>query len=79
MPQLDMIDLIILGLFAVFYISFTLGYNKGRKRGYAEGEIESLLILREKNLLLGQCCLCGLKQDSDNLLPNYGNLDTEDY
>jgi hypothetical protein len=70
MPVLTAIDLVILALLTIMYFSFSLGYCRGHKRGYHEGEIENLITLREKNLELGQCCLCGYKQDSNGLLPN---------
>ncbi|MDI9420587.1 MAG: hypothetical protein GX228_00700 [Firmicutes bacterium] len=73
MPELNMVDFGILFLLFIVYVSFSLGYARGRKRGNHEGRVENLLALKERCLLLGQCILCGYMQDSNRVLAKNGN------
>ncbi|HHX02246.1 MAG TPA: hypothetical protein GX739_06205 [Firmicutes bacterium] len=72
MPELTMVDLAVLLLLFIVYISFSIGYLQGCKHGKREGQIEEVLALKERSLLLGKCTLCGYMQDSEEILAKNG-------
>jgi|GEM_PF-1097367 len=70
MSYLTQVDLAVLMVLLIVYLSFSFGYVRGRKRGYVEGQIEQILILTEKSLESGYCSICGQRQDSLVPAPN---------
>lgn len=62
-----------------FFIAFSFGYARGRKKGYLEGETEGLIKLKQAAYLTGKCSVCtSYVQGKPYLITNNNNYQREE-
>lgn len=64
MPSLTLIDILIISVLGIIYLSFSFGYERGQQLGSRRGKSEAALILKQKSLEEGQCVICNKKREN---------------